>query len=123
MSKASRLKRALKWEGFVSSASQIFHDKDILVERPFEMEFEEYRILRRIQAEVLKRVIHRAGPKTYQKRFKYSRKKLINALNEASDSKNIRREVSQHGEENNSQNDVQRKQGNVSRRGGRKKSG
>lgn len=106
----------------VTPAMEIFHDKQMVNERPPGMDFEEYKILRRIQTKVLKRVIHRAGPKVNLKRFKYSRKQLKNAI-EASSSEDIRREVSEHAQENNSPNNVQRKQGNVSRRGGRKKSG
>lgn len=82
MSKATRKERAKKYGEHKSPATQIFADKDMVVKRPAEMDFAEFKILRRIQTEVLKRVTHRAGPKQHTKRLKYSRKELKN-LNES----------------------------------------
>lgn len=77
MSLNTRAERKVKYD-IVTPAMEIFHDKEMVNERPVGMDYDEYKILRRIQTKVLKKVIHRAGPTVNIKRLKYSREKFKN---------------------------------------------
>lgn len=46
-------------EGYVTAAMQIFNDKKMLHERPAEMSYDEYRVLRKIESETLKMLFHK----------------------------------------------------------------
>jgi hypothetical protein len=51
--------KAERNSGFISLAQQIFSGKKMLLERPPEMSYDEYRLLRKIESETLKRLFHK----------------------------------------------------------------
>lgn len=78
MSKRTKARRA-HYSVSKSPLQLIFHDKDMIVERPTEMDFEEYKIMRRIQNKVLRTLIRRPTPRrpTIPQRLGYNFHPLI----------------------------------------------
>jgi len=62
MSKKTRAQRD-RYSTYKSAAQQVFHDKDMIIARPAEMAYDEYKIMQRIQNRVLRIIFRKPAPR------------------------------------------------------------